>query len=140
MMQHVGKSLDVHETVLNGDVEQLRKRTPALSRRFQRGRQLVIDRRTHTLVIAKDFFALRPVVRLIVGELAVYRIDAEGKELVKARREWFQPGKFAPEEIPVKSLEMAQVEDNPMSFGDGALVEGLGADDFEEGIASRPSF
>jgi hypothetical protein len=130
-MEHVGERLEVHETMLDGYMEELRKRSLAVLGCFQCSRQFVIERRAHSLVIAKDLFALGPVAGLIVGELAVYRIDTKGKEVVKARRKRLQPAEFAPEEIPVESLQMAQVEDNPMSFSDGAFVKGLGTHDLE---------
>ena len=121
-MKHVRKRLDVHETMLGGYVKELRKRSPALLRAFQSRRQLLIECRTHSLIVLKNFFALGPVARLIVGKIATHRIDAKGKQLVQSRGGRFKLAEFASKEIPVEGLEMAQVEDNPMSFRDGTFV------------------
>jgi hypothetical protein len=66
-MQHVNKRLDVHETMLDGYMEELRKRPLPVTSPLQRGRQLVIERSAELLVIAKNLFVRRPLSRLVVG-------------------------------------------------------------------------
>ena len=81
-MQHVRERLDVHKTMLGGYVEELRNRSPAVIGSFQCRRQLLIERCTHSLVIAKNLVVFGPVARLVVRKIAAHRIDAKGKKLV----------------------------------------------------------
>ena len=62
-MQHVCERLDVHETMLDGYVEELRKGPPALVGPFQSRRQLLVKRRTYSPVVLENLFALGPVAR-----------------------------------------------------------------------------
>ena len=64
------------------------------------------------------------------------RINPERKEVVEGWLErWNRCGRA--DEIPVKGLEMPEVEDDPVALGNGPLVKGLGTNECEQGIGAR---
>ena len=94
-MQHVSERLGVHETMFNCHMQKLRDSRPPFLRAFKRDRQLFIDQRSHTLVVSQNLSGLGPVAGLVIWEFACDRINAECKQLVQFRFEWFQFAQFA---------------------------------------------
>jgi hypothetical protein len=77
----------------------------------------------------------RPILRLICRQTSLYRVDAEGEELVKIRVEGRKAQRF-PKEIPIESFQMAKIKYYPVAFRDRAVVQCCGANNLEEAFAS----
>jgi len=82
----------------------------------------------------------RPVSRLIRGQTSSDWIDAEGKKAIKLRMERSEAERTFAQKVPVKRLKMPDIEDDAMSFRNGAVVEGIGPDDREQRIGIRARF
>ena len=85
-------------------------------------------------VVVPNLVDRRPILGLIRWQASLYRVDAEGEELVKVRVEGRKAQGF-PEKIPIKGFQVAQIKNNPVAFRDGAVVQCCGADNLEEFFA-----
>src|SRR6476620_8610640 len=109
--------------MLEGHVEQLVRDS---SGRF-------IDVLPDAMVVLTDLGAVWPIGALVVLGVSRLRVNPERKEVVEVRLErWNRCGRA--DEIPVKGLEMPEVEDDPVALGNGPLVKGFGANEGEQGI------
>src|SRR5262249_21738342 len=63
------------------------------------------------------------------------RINTEGKQLIEGGMETFQSECALAQQIPVKCLDVAQVENDAMALGDRPLVVRIVAQNLEQFIA-----
>jgi hypothetical protein len=140
LMQHVGQRLNMHQPMLNRNVQQGIERKsitlvgfPGFGSRhhFIQGN----PDPTHVLTYA---FKRRPVRWLIRWQAASHRVDAECKQAVELRVETSQTKYFFLQKIPIKSLQMSDVEDDSVTLGNRPIVNSLRPDDFKQGIALVP--
>jgi len=89
------------------------------------------------LLVAPDFRASRPILGRVCGQTAAAeRIDTEGKKLIEGGMKGAQTEGAPRKQIPVKGFDVADVEYDAMSFGDGPVVQCLSANHAEEFIGS----
>ena len=120
------KGLGVHQPMLERYGEQL-VRDPV---------RHLIDVLPDATVVLIDLGAVRPIGALVPLNMSWLRINPERKEVVEGWLErWNRCGRA--DEIPVKGLEMPEVEDDPVALGNGPLVKGLGTNECEQGIGAR---
>ena len=121
-MEKVGQGFGVHQAMLNGDVE-------------ERGGYLVnqsVEGGPDSRIVAADIVLAWPVGWLIGGQTVASGINAEGKQLVEFRMERLDAEGLAGNQIPVEGFQMAQIEDQAMAFGDGAIEERIATDEGEQ--------
>lgn len=138
-MNHIGEGLGVHETVLDGDFEhggQLGMTLGWMSERFVDGG---IQLAANAGYIAVDFIAPRPIGGSVLGETAVNGIDAEGEESIEGALKRREAKRAVAEQVPVESFNVAEIKNDAMAFGNGAIVNRLFANDLEQLIRARAS-
>ena len=112
-MHHVSQRLNVHEAVLDGDVEQL------LGEAVERG----VESGAGAGGVIADFGFARPIGGSIGGSFAGFGIDAEGEEPIESGVEGREIEGVTREQIPIEGFDMAEVEDEAMAIGDRARIE-----------------
>src|SRR5277367_5841377 len=90
-------------------------------------------------VVALDFFALRPVHRLIHRQVSFNGVDSESEQMVEGPLEGPQTEGPLGEQIPIKGFHMSQVKDQAMALGDRTVINGVAPEKAEEfiGTATR---
>src|SRR5664279_1290816 len=86
-MQHVGQSFDMHQPMLNRDVEQCAQREAAARLRIRSSDcllQMLVQSAADTAYVVADGVLRGPVGGEIRGQSATDRIDAEGKQAIKS--------------------------------------------------------
>ena len=78
-------------------------------------------------VLAHGLLA-RPVFGHVRRQIATNRIDSESEQLIERRPLGRQMESSTAQQIPVEGLEMAQIEDQPMTLGNRPVVERVGSD------------
>jgi len=128
-MEQVGERFRVHEAVLDCGFEHFQKLWVALAGMFERG----VDGRIHFFakagVVMVDFAARGPVERAIIREASTDWVNAEGEEVIERRIEGAQTEGSTAEEVPVERLDVAQIKNEAMAFGYGAVVDGVFTDE-----------
>src|SRR5688572_9367267 len=66
-----------------------------------------------------------PLRRSLAGQLALRRVDSESKQVVQFRGDGVLPQMAFSNKIPVECFEVTEVEDQPMTVGNGAVIQGL---------------
>src|SRR5580704_5115786 len=138
-MQHVGQRFRVHETVLNGHVEQSDQRksiagwNAGIAKRI---RQLLVQNGSHFSHIVSNGGDRRPVRRLISGQSASNRVDAKSEQPVILGIKALESKNALVKKIPIESLQMADIEDDPVTFRNGAFVEKFGLDQSEQVVGA----
>src|SRR5215469_16214700 len=85
--------------------------------------QACIQFRPHAPDITFDLRLGGPVAGLIRWQPAVDWIDAEGEEAIEAGVKRLQSGKLGMQKIPIERLQMAEVKNNAVAFGDRAVID-----------------
>src|SRR5579862_4010269 len=101
IVDQIGERFGVHQPVFDRDVNQL------LGRLTKR----IIDNSPDLAVVRSNFFDGRPIGRLILGSFPDRRINPEFEQLVESRMEGWNVDGLSADQIPIKGLEVAQVED-----------------------------
>jgi osmoprotectant transport system ATP-binding protein len=127
-VQHVSQGFRVHQAVLDRHAEEpvIVSATQAAVHRFPNA----------SAVLAYLRFA-RPVLRLILRQITSSRIDAKGKETVERRIERVHFEQVGADQIPVKRLQVSEVEDEPMTLLNRPLVECLRLKQLEEFVRAK---
>ena len=94
------------------------------------GLERAVERFAQSRSVAPYLLDRWPILRLVTWQAAVHRIDTEGEELVEIGVKRRKPER-SKEKIPIESFEMANVENNPVAFGDRAVVECCGPHNFK---------
>jgi hypothetical protein len=94
-----------------------------VSHLFRRAFQHFVDDCADASVIVSDLAFRRPVRRLVLRDLSNRWIDAEFEEVIEFRMEARNIQSVAANLVPVKGFQMSQIENQPMTFRDGARVE-----------------
>src|SRR5690348_12462655 len=115
LVQHVAQSFDMHEPVLDSDVQDLHEFATALVRFHGERPEPLIDRLAQASVVALDLLTHRPVLGLVARQPSADRIDSESKEFVELRRKGSRVEKTAVEEVPLERLEMAEIKNDAMA-------------------------
>jgi hypothetical protein len=78
-----------------------------------------------------------PVLRAILGSLPGRRVDSESEEAIQGG---VNRGKvhLSCQQIPVKRLQMTDIEDEPVPFGYGAFEQSLRANAGKQEVGHRP--
>jgi hypothetical protein len=76
-------------------------------------------------IVALDFFARRPIRRRIRRQSPVHRVNAERKKVVECSLKRPQSERTFREQIPVKGLDMPNIEDNAVSLWNRPVVNGF---------------
>src|SRR5215471_8662365 len=97
----------------------------------------IVNPAAGNLHVIADFHDGWPLFGLVGGEFASDRIDPEGEDLVETRRERLQRKQMLAKEIPVESLQVAQVENDPVTFRDRALVQRILTNNLKQAIRVR---
>jgi hypothetical protein len=113
-MEKIGEGLCVHQAMLDRDTEQL-SRYPVCN---------IVNRLPDTQSILTHLCSLRPVRALVLWQLSWFGIDPECEEPVELWMERGLPYRLG-EEIPVKRLEMSDVENDPVTLRNRPLIEGI---------------
>ena len=138
-MQHIGQRLDVHQPMLDGNIQQSGKRK-AVARAINRPLgEFVVQSSSNSGDIVVHGFNRRPVRRLIRGQSSAHRIDAEGEQPVKFRVKTFQAESALVQQIPVKGFKVPNVKNDAVAFGDGPFVPSCSTNDLKEGVTSLAS-
>src|SRR5579863_4542618 len=95
---------------------------------------------TQTLVIRIDFFALRPVRRLIRRQSSAHGINPKREQLVECLVERLQSKRSLREQIPVERFNVSNIKNDAVSFRDRAVVHGLFAHDFKQVVGALAGF
>src|ERR1700733_535824 len=133
-MQHIRQSFRMHQTVFDRDVQQSLWRlipAPVAELPIHKRR---IKRRPNAIQVALDLRLSRPVRRLIGWQTAVDRVDAECEKMVKLGIARFGGRKTGMKEVPIERLQVAEIENDPVSLRDGALIQRVRSDKLEEFI------
>jgi hypothetical protein len=85
-----------------------------------------------------EFFELRPVGGLITRQVSVDRVNAEREELLEGRATRALTENIAADEVPIEGLEVPDVEEQPVSLGDGPLEEPGWGEESKEPIGPGP--
>src|SRR5262249_31194257 len=117
-MQHVRKGLGVHKPMLDCDPKELVMRRVV---------QAAIHRLAHVAVVLQYLSFTRPVAGFIIRKVSGSGINAKCKQpieffLTGIHCEW--TGTY---EIPVKSFEMPEVENDAVSLGNRTIVKSFGS-------------
>src|SRR5579872_3813429 len=131
----------MHQPVLDGDVEQsLERKTIAtmnaglgICRHFCV--QLFIQRRPDVPHVLANSRERGPVRRLVRGQSATHRINAEREQTIELRMKALQTENIFMQQVPIESLEVSNVENDAMPLGDGAVVHRLGFHDGKKCVA-----
>src|SRR5258707_273367 len=115
-MQHVGKSLYMHQAVLYRHIQKL------IAFRGRLSCEGIINAATRGYDVIAHALNGWPIFRLIRGKPATNRIDAESKKAIKLRIERLELQYPFPQQVPVERLQMTDVKHNAMPFGDRAFI------------------
>src|SRR6185436_18508601 len=85
LMQHVGQSLNMHQSVFDSDVEQSIQVGVGPYTRCENPVQGSLDNAPYLTDVSLHFTELRPVRRLVGRQSPSHRIDTKGKEPIKLR-------------------------------------------------------
>src|SRR5260370_39162542 len=88
-------------------------------------------------VITLDFFARRPIRRRVRGQSPIHWVNAKRKQLIKCPLKRSQSESALRQQIPVERFYMANVEYDPMSLWNRAVVHRLFAHDAKYLVGSR---
>ena len=135
-VQHVSQRFRMHQAMFDGHVEHLQRVRMAFLGPLQRMFDGAVEFFAHALLIAGHFRQRRPILRWVRGQSAADGIDAERKKFIKSPVERAQTKGALREQVPVKRLDMANVENDAMSLGDGPIVEGFFANDLEKFVGA----
>src|SRR5579884_2312032 len=139
LVQHVCERLGVHQAVLDRHIQinaRLRERTIRFCERFALDPS--VQFLAHAIIIFANFLKRRPIGRLVVGQAAVNRIDAEGEQLVELRMERLCPEGISTEEIPIKGFKVPDIENNAMALRDWAVVKRLAQRNCKDSVRDGP--
>src|SRR2546430_8310908 len=108
---------------------------------FFRPLQRMLDRAVQLLaqtpVVAFDLFARRPIRRGVRWQSAAHRVNAKRKQVVERPLKRPQPKRALREQVPIKSLDVSNIENNAVSLGDGPVVHRLFASHAKYLIGAR---
>ena len=139
-MQQVGESFCVHQPVLDGHMEEgaaghLWRRLA----RFLLVEESGVNAAATLKIVGANLRFTGPVGGHVGGEIAVGGIDAEGEEFVERGMMGSEAESAGAEQVPVEGFEMAEIENQTVTFGYGAIVESLGENVGEERVGLLPS-
>ncbi len=136
-VQHVRQRLRMHQPVFDGHFQhgdQLRM--PFLGT-LQRVLDCAIQLIPQAPVVTLDFFARRPIRRRVRGQSPIHWVNAKRKQLIKCPLKRSQSESALRQQIPVERFYMANVEYDPMSLWNRAVVHRLFAHDAKYLVGSR---
>src|SRR5437764_14987010 len=116
-MKHVSQRFGMHQPVLDGDVQQ-QFRTEFISAVVIQCdiTEYRIHMVPHLPHIVADRLDGRPVRRLVVRQASIDRINPKRKESIEFGMKRRPIDQSFPQQVPIKSLKVAYVEDDPMTF------------------------
>src|SRR5580704_10318816 len=112
-MEHVGEGLDVHQPMLDRDIEQSAKRKTVACRRIcveDSLLQMLIECAAHVAYISSNRINRGPVRGQVGRKTTAYGVDAEGKQPVKFRSEAPQSEDALTQQIRVERFEVSQIK------------------------------
>ena len=116
----------MHESVLESHVDQLRGGL----------RNQAVQGLAHADLITIHLLPRRPVGGNILGQTAFIGIDSEREEAVEFGVETRRRERPLPDQIPVESLQVAEVKNQAMAFRNRPFVEGIGTDQIEQFVGA----
>src|SRR5690348_1436246 len=129
----------MHQAMLNRHIEQ--GPIGNQSRQFlARRAQCRIDFLADSRVVLADFLRFRPRRRGLIRQLPVHRVDSEREQHVEFRMKTRQLESAAPEKIPVEGLHVAEIKNQPVAFGNRALVQRAFAQQGKHAVRFAPRF
>src|SRR5579863_10151612 len=134
-MKHVGQGFDVHQTMLDGDIEKSWQGETVAHESFgieSCPRKLFVESCPDLAHVIAHSGKIRPVGGLIGGQSAANRVDTEGEQAIKFRMKTLQSEDVFVQQVPVKSLEMSDVEDDSEALRNRALEDGVRLDDVKQ--------
>jgi hypothetical protein len=137
-MQHVGKRLNMHQAMFNGNVEQSikRKTIPSATVRFQTSiRQFLVQSSAYPAHIIAHKFERRPVRRPVGRQSPTHRVNPKRKQSIKLGMKAFQPKDVLMQQVPIERLEVPYVKNDAVTLWDGPLINRVGPDDIKKGVA-----
>jgi len=134
-VEKVGERFGVHQAVLDGDVQErsvcnLRGEFGARGA----GAQGIVQAAADGVGVFANLGLARPVRGLVGGKISLRGVNAEGKEMIERGVVRIEGEGALAEQIPVECFQMAEVEDQAVTFGDGASIESLGSDEGKERV------
>src|SRR5215470_15521125 len=89
-------------------------------------------------VVLTDFFLVRPVTGLVVWKISRCGINAEGKEVVERFLLGLHSKGIRAYQIPIKRIQVAEVEGDAMALRDRSIVESVGLNQLKQIVRQRP--
>src|SRR6267378_5443878 len=141
-VEHVGESLRMHQAVFIGNAQKSLGREAVRfgGERKKTSVEGVVDQVAENLHVVADFVKRWPITGLIGGQATVHRIDSKREKLVERGCARFQGKQVGAKKVPVKGLEMANVKNNAMAFGDRPFIKRILANDLEEAVGVGARF
>ena len=128
----------MHQTMLDGNVQQQRGLGRLFGERIERVGQPDIQRIANAQPVGLHLFARRPIRGHVRGQAASHRIDAKREELIELRMKGRQAKMTRAKQVPVEGLQMPNVKNYAVALGDGPVVQSLRANDRKQFVGARP--
>jgi hypothetical protein len=127
----------MHEPMLNGNVQQSVE-SEAIALAPCIAHQLVVEGIADLANVLADTIERGPVRSLIGRQSSPDWVDAKGKQSIKLWMETSQAKHVLVQKIPVKRFQVADIEDNPVAFGNWAIIHSLRLHDLKQRVAPAP--
>src|SRR6266481_8479934 len=124
-VEHVGESFRMHQAVfIDGAQKSFRGKAVRFGgEREKASVESVVDQVAESLHVVADFGERGPIAGRVGGKATVHRIDSKREKLVERGCARFQGKQVGAKKVPVKGLEMANVKNNAMAFGDRPFIK-----------------
>jgi len=126
----------MHEAVLDGHFQHGDQVWMPFGRPVQSSLDGSIQFLAEPAVITVHFVARRPIHGRVRWQAAAYRVNSKSKELVEYPVKGAQSKSAISEQIPVKGLDMPDIENDPVSLRNRPVIQGFFPDDAKEFIGS----
>src|SRR5580765_466865 len=107
----------------------------AFCRMLQRLLDRVIKCTADLIIVNSNFLTRRPVAWLVSRKSATHGINSKRKKLIERAMKALQAKRALAQQIPVESLDVAQVKNHPVAFRDRPFIKCFVAKDLEKFVA-----
>lgn len=136
-MEQISESLRMHEAVFDGGLDHFQELGVPLAGVLQSQFNGGVDFFAEAGIVAIHFAPLGPIEGPIRGQAAANGIDSESEQLIEGRIERAKTKSAASEEVPIKSFDVAEIEDQTVAFGNRAFIKSFLVEERENLIGAR---